>query len=107
MAQNFTDVNFKQEVITGSKSKPVLVEFFASWCGPCKLQGPIIDEVAEEIGDKAIVGKLNTEEAADTARKYGVMSIPNSLIFKDGEVVENLVGLQSKESLVEAIKKYL
>jgi thioredoxin 1 len=107
MTMHFTDENFEQEVIGVSKEKPVLVDFFALWCGPCKLQGPIIDEVAEEIGDKAIVGKLNTEEAANTAAQYEVMSIPTLLIFKDGKVVENFIGLQSKEGLIDALKKHI
>jgi thioredoxin 1 len=84
-----------------------LVDFFASWCGPCKLQGPIIDQLAEKMGDKAIIGKINVEEAAKTSEEYGVMSIPTLVIFKDGKIVENFTGLQSIESLTEQIKKLL
>ena len=107
MAKIFNDDNFNKEVIEASKEKPVLVDFFASWCGPCKIQGPIIDEVAEGLGEKAVVGKLNTEEAPETSSRYGVMSIPTIILFKDGETKETLNGLQSKEALGEVIKKYL
>jgi len=107
MAKVFNDENFQKEVIEASNDRPVLVDFFAAWCGPCKIQGPIIDEVAEEMGDKAIVGKLNTEEAPETSSRYGVMSIPTIILFKDGEAKETLNGLQPKEALGEVIKKYL
>jgi thioredoxin 1 len=106
MSKQFTDENFNAEVIEASKQKPVLVDFFAPWCGPCKIQGPVIDEVANEIGDKAVVGKLNTEEAQKTAMNYGVMSIPTLIIFKDGEARETMVGLQSKENLLAMLDKY-
>ena len=107
MTKHFNDENFSQEVIEASKTKPVLVDFFASWCGPCKMQAPIIDEVAEELGDKAAIGKLNTEEAAETAGRFNVMSIPTLILFKDGEPKEILMGMQSKEALIELIEKYL
>ncbi len=107
MAKQFDDGNFESDVIEVSKTKPVLVDFFASWCGPCKMQAPIIDEVAEEMGDKASVGKLDTEQAQATAVKYGVMSIPTLILFKDGEVKETMVGMQSKEGLVEVINKHI
>jgi thioredoxin 1 len=106
MIKHFTDENFAAEVIEASKQKPVLVDFYASWCGPCKMQGPIIDEVAIAAGDKAVVGKLDTETAGGTAVKYGVMSIPNLMLFKNGQVVENLVGLQSKENLLALLQKH-
>jgi thioredoxin 1 len=82
------------------------VDFFAEWCGPCKMQGPIIDEVAEEIKDKAVVGKLNIDEAGDVAEQYQVMSIPTMIIFKDGEVQETMTGLRDKGALIEILKKY-
>lgn len=107
MAQQFTDANFEKDVLETSKTKPVLVDFFASWCGPCKMQGPIIDELASSIGEKASVGKLDTEESQATAAKYGVMSIPTLLLFRNGEVVESMVGLQPKEGLEAAIEKHL
>ena len=106
MAKEFTDANFKEEAIEASKQKPVLVDFFAPWCGPCKMQGPIIDELADEFGDKAVIGKLNTEDNQQTASNLGVMSIPTLILFKDGEAKETLVGLQTKEGLQDLIKKY-
>jgi len=107
MTKHFTDENFAQEVIEASKTKPVLVDFFALWCGPCKLQGPIVDQLAEEMGEGAVIGKANVEEAVKIAEEYGVMSIPTLIIFKDGQAVDTLTGLQSKDSLTAQIKKYL
>ncbi len=106
MAQQFTGENFQQEVIEASKNKPVLVDFFAEWCGPCKAQGPIIDELAEESKDEAVVGSLNIDEARAVASQYNVMSIPTLIIFKDGEVKETLTGLQSKDNLSELLSQY-
>lgn len=106
MTKIFTDENFQTEVIEASKTKPVLIDFFAVWCGPCKMQGPIIDEVANLMGDKAVVGKLNTDESQATAIKYGVMSIPTLMIFKDGALKETMVGMQPKDQLIELLKKY-
>ncbi len=103
----FNSENFKKEVIEMSKTKPVLVDFFAEWCGPCKVQGPIVDELGKEIGDKATVGKLDIENSQDVAGEYGVMSIPTLLIFKDGEVKENMTGLREKGILKELLEKYL
>jgi len=105
--KHFTDGNFNQEVIEASKNQPVLVDFYADWCGPCKIQGPIVDEVAEAMEGKAAVGKLNTESERQTAEAYNVMSIPTILVFKDGEVQETLVGVQAKDGLVETLNKYL
>jgi thioredoxin 1 len=105
--KHFNDANFEQEVLQASQNKPVLVDFFAEWCGPCKIQGPIVDELANDMEEKAIVGKLNTEEAGQTAQKYNVMSIPTILLFKDGEIKESFIGVQAKESLKEALEKYL
>lgn len=105
MAKQFTDDNFKEEVIEASKSQPVLVDFFAPWCGPCKIMAPVIDQIAEEVKDKAIVGKLNTEEAQKVAQEYGIMSIPTLILFKDGEAKETVVGLQQKETLIDLINK--
>lgn len=97
----FTDDNFESEAL--KSDKPVLVDFFAEWCGPCKIQGPIIEQVAEEIGDKAKVGKLDVDANQATAQKYGVMSIPTIIIFKDGKEVEKIVGVQQKDALVEKL----
>jgi thioredoxin 1 len=107
MAKMFTDENFKQEVIEASKIKPVLVDFFAEWCGPCHVMAPIIDELVSEMGDKAVVGKLNVDEARESAAEYGVMSIPTLKIFKGGKVVEETVGVQSRDNLVELLNKHI
>jgi len=101
MAKVFTDQNFEQEVL--SSQKPVLVDFWASWCGPCQMMGPVVEELAEELKEKAEIGKLNVDENPQTAQKYGIMSIPTLLVFKDGQVVEQFVGVQPKEVLKQAL----
>jgi len=103
MVKHFTDDNFATEVLEASKTKPVLVDFFATWCGPCQMQAPILEEAATAIGDKAVVGKLNTEEAPKTAGDFGVMSIPTLLIFKDGKEAKRFVGVQMKDDLVSEL----
>ncbi len=104
MLKHFTDDNFQAEVIEQSKTKPVLVDFFASWCGPCQMQAPIIEEVAGEIGDKAAVGKLDTEAAMRSAQTYNVMSIPTLIIFKDGKEAKRFIGVQLKDELLAELK---
>ena len=103
MAQQFTDQNFEQEVL--KSEKPVLVDFWAAWCGPCQMMGPIVDELAEEMKDKVKIGKLNVDENRETATNYSVMSIPTLIIFKDGKVVKQLVGVQNKDNLKEELDK--
>jgi len=98
-----TDSTFKSEVL--ESDKPVLVDFWAVWCGPCQVQGPIVEEVAKAIGAKANVGKLNVDENPNTAQQYGVMSIPTLMIFKSGTVVKQLIGVQSKETLLSELNK--
>lgn len=105
MTQHFTDDNFSAEVLEMSKTKPVLVDFFAEWCGPCKMQAPIIDQLAEEVGDLASVGKLNTEEAQHISMHYSIMSIPTLMIFKNGQPVKIFNGVQSKDNLLAALKE--
>jgi len=100
-----TELNFEQEVI--KSDKPVLVDFWAPWCGPCRMMAPIVEELAEEFKDKAKVGKLNVDENANLAQKYNIMSIPTFLIFKDGKVAEQLVGGMGKEVLQEKLERYL
>lgn len=107
MAHVFTDDNFEKDVIEQSKSKPVLVDFFAEWCGPCQAMIPVIDELYKEIGETALVGKLNVDEAQAMASKYGVMSIPTLKIFRNGEIVEDMVGAQSKDNLATLLKKHV
>ncbi len=101
MAKEITDQNFETEVLQSNKT--VMVDFWATWCGPCRTLGPIIDELADEIGDQAVVGKLDVDNNQDTAGKYGIRSIPTILIFKDGEVVEKLMGVQPKQVLLDKL----
>lgn len=103
----FTDDNFQAEVIDASKDKPVLIDFFATWCGPCKAQAPIVDEVSMELEGKAIVGKLDVDENPNSAQKYQVMGIPSLKVFRNGEVVEEFTGLQQKDTIVEALNNHM
>lgn len=97
MALEITDQNFKEEVL--ESDKVTLVDFWAPWCGPCQMMGPILDELSDEVEGKFKVCKLNVDENPNSASEYGIMSIPALKIFKDGKVVKELVGIQSKESL--------
>ena len=101
MEITLTNENFENEVI--KSDKPVLVDFWATWCGPCRMLAPTIEELAEEYADKIKVAKLNVDEAQDLALGYGVSSIPNVVLFKDGEIVGRSVGYVPKEKLVELI----
>lgn len=98
----FTDQNFDQEVI--KSDKPALVDFWAPWCGPCQMMGPIIEDLAKEVGDSAKVGKINVDENPQTSQRYGVMSIPTIKIFKGGQIVKEFVGVQDVNTLKEALK---
>jgi thioredoxin 1 len=98
------DANFEMEVLKADE--PVLVDFWAPWCGPCKVYGPIVEEVAKELEGKGVkVAKMNVDEN-QTPGKYGIMSIPTSLIFKGGQVVEQMVGVQPKDKLIEKLTKH-
>ena len=102
MEMEFTDANFEKEVI--QSEKPVLVDFWAPWCGPCQMMGPVIENLAEEMVDKAKVGKVNVDENGDVSAKFGIMSIPALKIFKGGKVMKEFVGVQSKEVLKKALE---
>lgn len=105
MSHLITDQNFDQEVLKANI--PVLVDFYADWCGPCKMMAPIIEELIEEMKNENIkIFKMNVDEQPQTAEKFGIMSIPTTMLFKDGQEKERLVGLQSKETLKEIINKY-
>ncbi|MBW3555527.1 MAG: thioredoxin [Actinobacteria bacterium] len=108
MADNITtlsDANFNEEV-KGS-SEPVLVDFWAEWCGPCKMIAPILQEIANEQAGKLRVAKLNVDEAPATARQFQVMSIPTLILFKDGEMQKRIVGARGKGQLMEEFSEFL
>ncbi len=98
-----SDASFQSEIKEGI----VLVDFWATWCGPCRRQGPIVEELAKEFAGKVKVCKLDVDHNRETATKYYVRSIPTIIIFKDGKVVERLVGLRSKSELIKTLKVYL
>lgn len=100
-----TDKNFDTEVI--KSDKPVLVDFWAVWCGPCQMQNPILEDVGTSIGDKAKIAKLNVDENPEVSQKYGVMSIPTIMIFKSGTVVKQFIGVQSKDTLLGELNKLI
>ena len=97
-----TESNFEEEVI--KSEKPVIVDFYADWCGPCKMMAPIIEKVAEELDGQVKVGKVNTDENLDLAQQFGIMSIPTIMIFKDGNVSKTFVGVTDKTELINGLK---
>ncbi|EST13514.1 thioredoxin [Sporolactobacillus laevolacticus] len=97
------DANFADETSKGL----VLADFWATWCGPCKMMAPVLDEVDSELADNLKIVKLDVDENQATASKYGVMSIPTMFLFKNGEVVDKVVGFQPKEALAERIKQHI
>ncbi len=102
---NVTDADFEEKVL--KSDKPVLVDFWAAWCGPCRMMGPVIDEVAEAYGDKIIIAKMNVDDNPQTPAKYGVRGIPNLKLFKDGQVVDEIVGAVPRQKLEEMLQKVL
>ena len=103
MALNLNKDNFEQSISNGV----ALVDFWAEWCGPCKMQLPIIEEFSSEMEGKATVGKVNVDEQLELAQSFGIQSIPTLILLKDGKPVKKLVGLHSKESLYEEVNQVL
>ena len=101
----FSDQNFSQEV--EKASMPVLVDFWAPWCGPCKMVSPIVEELAKEFSGRLKVGKLNVDDNQTTSAKYGIMSIPSLLVFKKGKVIKTMIGAQSKDNIKKGIEEAL
>ncbi len=101
--KEFTDANFESEVL--GSDKPVLVDFWAEWCAPCRMLAPTIDEVAGEFDGKAVVGKLDTDANRNVPVKYGISAIPTVILFKNGEVVKKFIGLTSKDDLASALNE--
>ncbi len=103
--KEFTEQNFESEAV--ASELPVLVDFWAPWCGPCRMVGPHIDAVAEQTQGKAVVGKVNVDENAGLAQRFGVMSIPTLVVLKGGQMVERVVGARGKEDILALLAPYM
>jgi len=102
--RSFTDENFEKEVVQASMKRPVLIDFYADWCFPCKMLEPVLAEVASELKDQAVVGKLNTDKNL-IARRFGISKIPALFLIKDGEIKNSFYGVVTKETLVKALNE--
>lgn len=100
-----TKKNFETEIQTAET--PVLVDFWAAWCGPCRMLSPIIDEIADEMKESVKVYKINVDDEPELAQRFGVMSIPTLVLFKNGDAVEQAIGVQPKDAIEEMIKKHV
>ena len=105
MAVEFTDANFKEVVL--DSDKVVLVDFWAPWCGPCRMLAPIVDELHTELEGKAVIGKVNVDENSEVSTNFGVRNIPTLLIFKNGEVVDKLVGALPNAQSLEKLESHM
>ena len=103
MEKKFTTANFEAEVLKADK--PVLVDFYADWCGPCKMMAPVVESLAEELDGVAYVGKLNVDENEEIAMKYSVMTIPTLMVFKNGTMVNKVIGVQPKKAVEKMIRE--
>jgi len=101
MPKEITDANFETEVLKSDKT--VMVDFWAPWCGPCKMLTPLLEELSDEIGDQAVICKMNVDENPETATKFGITAIPSVLVFKNGELVNQMVGVQPKQNYKAAL----
>jgi len=101
----FTDASFEQDVL--ESQKPVLIDFWAVWCGPCRMVGPVVEQLATEYAGKIKVGKVDVDNNPQTAMKYGIRSIPSILLFKNGVVVDSVVGAVPKQNLIKMIDRHL
>ncbi|SDX57364.1 thioredoxin [Marininema mesophilum] len=100
---NITDQSFNTETAAGT----VLVDFWAPWCGPCKMVAPVLEEIDQEVGDKLKIKKVNVDENPDSSGRFGVMSIPTLMVFKNGEMVDKMMGFQPKEQLLEWLRPHI
>ncbi len=100
-----TDAAFESDVL--GNEKPVVLDFWAPWCGPCRMMEPVLKEIAEEFGDKIVIGKLNVDENPATATKFDVLSIPTLLVFSNGEVAKKLVGAMPKKRLLDELAQWI
>lgn len=105
MAVEFTDANFQELVL--DSDKPVLVDFWATWCGPCRAIAPVIEELHNDLDGKAVIGKVDVDKNSEAPQKYGVRNIPTLLVFKGGEVVDKVVGNQPKSKLIEILENHM